>query len=235
MGIGDLSIVQNLQQHVQHIGVGLLNFVEEDDGVRFPANLLCQLPRLVIAYVTRWGAHDPGDGVLFHKLRHIQANQGVGGVEKVRGQLLHQLRFPYTGGAYKNEAYRLVLGGDAHPVPANSGGDSRDGLILANDMVFQALLKLAQTLELLLPNAGGGNLGPQLNDVGQILHGQLGLTLLIDDAELRGELEVPAFQLRHAGVVLLGLLLLLLQHGPLLGVVIHLPLDLHPPGNIRVF
>ena len=53
-----------------------------------------------------------------------------------------------------------MLGGDAHPVPADGGGHGLDGLVLADDVVFQAFLQLAEALELLLPDAGGGNLGP---------------------------------------------------------------------------
>ena len=70
--------------------------------------------------------------------------------------------------------------------------------------------------------------------MGQVLHGELGVPLLAQGRELRVQLQLPALELRHAGVVLLDLLLLLLQHGPLLLVVVQLPLDLHPAGYIRV-
>ncbi|CAN4047875.1 Stage III sporulation protein AD, partial [Dysosmobacter welbionis] len=49
------------------------------------------------------------------------------------------------------------------------------------------------------------------------------------------QLEFLALQLRHAGVVALGLLLLLLQHGALFLIVVQLPLNLHAAGDIRVF
>ncbi len=77
MGVGDLAVVQNLQQDVQHIRMGLLDLVEENDGVGLAADLLGQLARLVIAHVARRGAHETGDGVLLHKLRHIQTDQSI--------------------------------------------------------------------------------------------------------------------------------------------------------------
>ena len=39
---------------------------------------------------------------------------------------------------------------------------------------FSRLLQLAQALELLLPDLAGGDLGPQLDDPGQVVHGELG-------------------------------------------------------------
>ncbi|CAN4008419.1 hypothetical protein BFDFBN_BFDFBN_17690, partial [Dysosmobacter welbionis] len=75
VGVGDLAVIQDLEKDVQHIGMGLLNLVEEDHGVGLAADLLCQLARLVIPHVARRGAHQTGDGVLLHELRHIQPDQ----------------------------------------------------------------------------------------------------------------------------------------------------------------
>ena len=77
MGIGDLAVIQNLQQHVQHVRMGLFDLVEQNDGVGLPADLLRQLACLVIAHIARRRAHQPGDGVLLHKLRHIQPDQRI--------------------------------------------------------------------------------------------------------------------------------------------------------------
>ena len=234
MGVGDLAIIQDLEEDVQHVRVGLFDLVEEDHGVRLTADLLRQLARLVIAHIARGGAHQAGHGVLLHELRHIQPDQGVRRVEKVICQLLHQLRLAHAGGAHKDEADGLVLGGDAHPVPPHGGGHSLHRLVLADDVAFQAALQLAQALELLLLDLGRRDLGPQLDDVGQVLHGQLGVALFHQAAQLRVQLHLLAFQLRHPGVVALGLFLLLLQHGALFFIVVQLPPDLHAAGDVRV-
>ena len=46
MGVSDPAVVQDLQQDVEHVGVGLLDLVEEDDAVGLAAHLLGELARL---------------------------------------------------------------------------------------------------------------------------------------------------------------------------------------------
>ena len=53
VGVGDPAVVQDLQQDVQHVGVGLLDLVEQHHGVGLAADLLRQLARLVIAHIAR--------------------------------------------------------------------------------------------------------------------------------------------------------------------------------------
>lgn len=44
--VRDASIVQDLEQHVEDVGVSLLDFVKEDNGIGAPADGLCQLAAL---------------------------------------------------------------------------------------------------------------------------------------------------------------------------------------------
>ena len=46
-------------------------------------------------------------------------------------------------------------------------------------MGFQPLFQLSQPLEFLLLDSTGGNVGPQLNDVGQMLFGKGGMGLVL--------------------------------------------------------
>ena len=174
--------------------------------------------------------------MLFHKFRHIQPDQRVRGVEQIHGQLFHQLRLAHAGGADENKADGLVLGRDTHPVPPHGGRHRRDGFVLSDDVALEALLQLAEPLEFLLPDLGGLDFGPQLDDVGDVLHGQLGISLQKQGVQLRLTLEDLAFQRGDLLVIRLRALLrpLLLQHGPFFFKVIDLPLKLHPPGDVRV-
>ena len=167
-----MSVVQNLQENVQDIGVGLLNLIKQDHGIGFPADFLGQLTGLIIAHIAGGRADDPGDGVLFHKLRHVQANQGLRCMEEILGQPFDQFCLSHTGGAHKDEGHRFPFGGDPHPVPADGGGYGGNGLILADDVLLQTVFQLGQTLVFLLLDGAGGNLGPKLHHAGQALQSQ---------------------------------------------------------------
>ena len=70
-----------------------------------------------------------------------------------------------------------MLGADAHPVAADGRSHSLNRLILADDVFAKPLIQLAEALELLFPDFCCRNLRPQLNDMGQILHTQLRVSL----------------------------------------------------------
>ena len=129
-----------------------------------------------------------------------------------------------------------MLGADAHPVAPHGGGHGGDGLVLADDVGLEPLLQLAEPLEFLLPDLGGGDLCPKLDDMGQIVHAQLGIALFAKGGELRVQLELLALEEGHALVIRLGALLssLLFQHGALFLIIVQLPLDLHAAGDIRI-
>ena len=59
LAVGQPAVVEHLQQHVEHLGVRLLDLVEQDDRVRPPAHRLGQLAALVVADVAR-AARRPG-------------------------------------------------------------------------------------------------------------------------------------------------------------------------------
>jgi hypothetical protein len=44
-----IAVVEDLEQHVEHVRMCLLDFVEKDDGIRLPPDRLRQLPTLVVA------------------------------------------------------------------------------------------------------------------------------------------------------------------------------------------
>ena len=53
LAVGQPAVVEDLQQHVEHLGVRLLDLVEEDDRVRPPPHRLGQLAALLVADVAR--------------------------------------------------------------------------------------------------------------------------------------------------------------------------------------
>ena len=108
--VGDASVVEDLEQDVQHIRVRLFDLVEKHDAVGLAADLLGELSGLVIPDVARRGTDDARNAVLFHKLGHIEPDERFGGVEEIGGEPLYELRLADAGGADKNEAHGLALG-----------------------------------------------------------------------------------------------------------------------------
>lgn len=59
-----LTFVQDLQEDVRHVLVGFLKLVEQNDGIRAPANLLGQLTGLLEPHVARSGTDQARYSVL---------------------------------------------------------------------------------------------------------------------------------------------------------------------------
>jgi hypothetical protein len=51
LGVGDDAVVKDLQQDIEHIGMGFLHFIKQHDAVGPPSDSLCQLTSLVVAHV----------------------------------------------------------------------------------------------------------------------------------------------------------------------------------------
>eukprot|EP00960_Hanusia_phi_P006968 198452-Hanusia_phi.AAC.2 len=65
----------NLQQHIQHARVRLLDLVEEDDGIRLLPHCLRQLPAGLMPDVARRRPDESRDSMLLHVLAHVDADE----------------------------------------------------------------------------------------------------------------------------------------------------------------
>ena len=92
-----MPVVKDLEQDVKDIWVGLLDFVQEDDGVRFLANLLGQLAAFFMAYITRRRTNQARHGVFLHVLGHVDPNHIVLGTKHGLGQGLGQFGLTNPG------------------------------------------------------------------------------------------------------------------------------------------
>ena len=101
--IGQPPIVEDLQEDVEDVGVGLLDLVEEQHGVRTPPHRLGELPALVVADVAGWSAHQPRDAVLLHVLAHVEPHHRLHVVEQELGEGLREERLADAGGAKEQE------------------------------------------------------------------------------------------------------------------------------------
>jgi len=75
VGIGQLTVIHDLQQYVVHIRMGFLDFIEQQYRVRVAGNGLGQQTTLVETNVTRGCPNQAGYRMCFHVFRHIKAYQ----------------------------------------------------------------------------------------------------------------------------------------------------------------
>src|SRR3712207_4463759 len=83
LGVGEVPAVHDLEEDGEHLGMGLVDLVEEDDGVGAPADGFGELAGVLVADVAGGGADEAGDGVVLPELAHVEADEGVLAVEEV--------------------------------------------------------------------------------------------------------------------------------------------------------
>ena len=168
--VGDTAVIQYLQQHIEHIGVCLFHFVEQNHRVGAAAHCFGQLTALFVAHIAGRGADQAGHGELFHILAHVDAHHIFFAVEQGLGQRLGQLGLAHAGGAKEQEgANGLVRVGDTGPGAQNGLGHQTDGLVLSHHAFVKDVLQMQQLFALTLHQLGYGNAGPALDDAGDLL------------------------------------------------------------------
>ena len=94
LGVGEAAVLQDLQQRVEDVGVGLLDLVEEHDRERLAAHRLGELAALLVADVAGGRADEAADRVLLHVLAHVELDQGALVAEEELGERLGELGLP---------------------------------------------------------------------------------------------------------------------------------------------
>ena len=149
LAVGEAPVVEDLQQDVEHVGVRLLDLVEEDDGVRPPAHGLRELPALLEADVARRRADEARHGVLLHVLRHVEPHHRLLVVEQELGQGAGRLRLPHARGPEEDKrADRPVGVLQPGARAAHRVGHGADRLALPDHALAEVLLELREALEL---------------------------------------------------------------------------------------
>ena len=150
-----------MQQDVEHVRVGLLNLVEQDDPVGPPADGLGQLSGVIVAHIARRRADEPGNGVPLAILGHIQPHHAVLVVEEEFGQGPAQLRLAHAGGSQEYKAAERPLGViEAGTGAADGVGDGVDGFFLADDPPVQVFFHVQQPFGLAFHQLPDGDARP---------------------------------------------------------------------------
>ena len=197
LSVGQPSVVQDLEQDVEHIRMGLLDLIEQHDRIRTPPDDLGQLSALVVTDISRGCSDQTRYAELLHVLRHVYAGQGLLVIEQHACQNLCQLRLSDSGRACEQErSERPVVVADTGLVAPDGVGDRGDGLVLTDHPLGERLLEVQVLLHLGTLHLGHGHSGPGGDDPCDIV--------LIDF--LAQELVVALHRL-EPGAVLLDLLL----------------------------
>ena len=174
LAIGEPSVIEHLQQDVEHVGMGLLHLVEQHHAVGIAAHGFGELAALVVAHVSRRRSDQALHGELLHVLGHVDAYHGLLGIEQVLGQRLGQLGLAHAGGAEEQErANGTVRVGKSRTVAADGTGHDTHGLVLADDAALQNLFQIDELFHLALHHLGHGDARPGSHDRRDLLFGNL--------------------------------------------------------------
>ena len=164
--VGELAVFKHLQQDVEDVGVGLLDFVEQHDGVGRTLDALGELAAFLVADVSRRRTDELGDGVLLHELRHIEADERLLAAEEELGEGAGHFGFADAGGSEEEERTDgTVRRFESGTRAANGASERGDRFVLRDDALVQLFFDAEQLLRLFFLDRGDGNAGPAADDV----------------------------------------------------------------------
>ena len=170
--IGQPSVVQYLKQDVEHVGVCLLDFIEEHHRIRFPPHGFGQLSAFIIAYVARRRSNQTGDGMLFLILAHVDTRHQGFIIKQVFRQSFRQLGLTYTRRTEEDErtdrAFRVL---QSRTAPAHGIRYGFDGFVLSDHPLVQFVFQVKQLVALALQHLAYGYARPARYHVGDVFGG----------------------------------------------------------------
>ena len=139
------TVFQNLQQHIQHIGVRFFNFIQQHHRCGVLADAFGKLTTLSIACVSGRRANQAGNGMLLHIFAHIKPQQGLLVAKQGPCQSAGQAGLSHTGRSAKKKAGHRPLSAAKQMIASQRVGDGTNGLRLADDFPFQICSQGFQT------------------------------------------------------------------------------------------
>ena len=92
-----------MEEDVEHVGMRLLNLIEEHHRIGFAAYGLGELSALIVTDVSRRRTDESGHRELLLILAHVDARHQALIVEEIVGQGTRQLRLAHACGAKEDE------------------------------------------------------------------------------------------------------------------------------------
>src|SRR5579875_292981 len=196
LAVGQAAVVENLQQHVEDVGVRLFDLVEEHHAIRLAPHRLGELTAFLVPDIAGRRADQLGCRVLLHHLRHVDADHRVLGAEEVAGKRLGQLGLADAGRSREDEtANRPQRILQADPRAADGLANRLHRLVLTDHALVQDIGHVQQLLRFSFgqlqkwdSRPGGDNVGNLLRGHDRLFRLLLGFPLSLDLADLLREL-----------------------------------------------
>ncbi len=143
LGIGDTSVIQNLEQDVEYIRMCFFHLIKEDDRIRFAPYGLGQLSALIISDISRRRPNQPGDRILLHIFAHINPYHILFIVKQAFRKSLRKLGLADTCGSQEQEgADRLCRVLDSCLGTQNGIGHFVHTFLLPDDPLMELIRKI---------------------------------------------------------------------------------------------
>ena len=167
--VRDPPVIEHLQQHVEHVLVRFLDFIEEHHRIRLAPDRFAQLPAFFVADVTRRRTDQARDGVFLHVFAHVDPDHGLLVIEQKFRERARQFRFPHPGWPKENERTdRAILVLQSGARSTDRVGHCFDRCILADDALMQMFLEPEQFFPLTFLQPRHRNVRPTRDDLRDI-------------------------------------------------------------------
>ena len=196
-----------MEQDVEHFGIGLLDFVEEDHRIGPPTHRLRQLSGLFVADISRRCTDHAGHRVLLLVLGHVDPHHRLVVVEQEFGKRACEFGFADARWPEEHETAERTV----RILQSGSGAADRvrhrhDGVVLADDAFVETLFHVNQLLDLAFHQPGDRDVRPLADDFGDVFFVHFLLQHSLARLRRQARLFVPnlLFELRHTSVLQLG-------------------------------
>ena len=143
----------------------LLDFVEQDDAVRTPADGLGEDAALAVADISGRRSLERGDGVLLLELAHVDGDDVLLTAVERLGQRQRRLGLSDARRPAQHEhADRLVGIVELRPRRVDAPRDHVERVALADDTLVEGVSQMQQRLDFVLHHAADRHAGPVLDD-----------------------------------------------------------------------
>ena len=166
-GIVERAFVEHLKEHFQHIGVRLLDLVEQDNRVRIAPHGFGQHTAFAVAHISRRRALQARDAVRFLVLAHVDRDElALAAVEDIGER---QRRFGLADARRPHEqehTARLVRILEIRAGCAHALCDRIERMVLADDTLTEQVVQAQYGADLVLDHAAERDACPASHDRG---------------------------------------------------------------------